>query len=62
VAEADTYLPFMETVPQDVYHLSNRLQTAAEYLAADKGDHLTLAMAGSVLRYAGLMRKPTFGK
>jgi hypothetical protein len=32
VAESDGYLPYMETVPQDVYHFTNKPQTQAEYL------------------------------
>ena len=31
VALADGYLPYMETVPQDVYHFSSRAASAAEY-------------------------------
>jgi hypothetical protein len=32
VAEAAGYLPYMESVPQDVYHFSNKAATQAEYL------------------------------
>ena len=31
VAVGDGYLPYMETVPQDVYHFSSRAASAAEY-------------------------------
>src|SRR5208283_3940499 len=44
VAESDGYLPYMETVPQDVYHFVNRRQTQAEYL----GD-VDLSHPGSLL-------------
>jgi hypothetical protein len=44
IAEADGYLPFMETVPQEVYHFSNKQQTQAEYL----GD-INLKHPGSLL-------------
>lgn len=50
-AEADGYEPFMESVPQDVYHFANRQQTGAEYL----GD-IDLAHPGSLL-----YEKKTFG-
>lgn len=43
-AEADGYEPYMESVPQDVYHFANRQQTAAEYL----GD-VDIARPGSLL-------------
>ena len=32
MAEADGYLPYMETVPQDVYHFTSKQQSQAEYL------------------------------
>jgi hypothetical protein len=51
VAIADGYLPYMESVPQDVYHFSNRELTAAEYM----GD-FDLAHPGSLL-----YEKKTFG-
>ena len=44
VAMADGYLPYMESVPQDVYHFSNRAATMAEYM----GD-FDLAHPGSLL-------------
>jgi hypothetical protein len=44
VAMADGYLPYMESVPQDVYHFSNRTATIAEYM----GD-FDLAHPGSLL-------------
>src|SRR5690242_17030683 len=50
-AEADGYLPYMESVPQDVYHFANQQQTAAEYL----GD-IDIARPGSLL-----YEKKTFG-
>jgi hypothetical protein len=50
-AMADGYLPYMESVPQDVYHFSNREATAAEYM----GD-FDLARPGSLL-----YEKKTFG-
>lgn len=43
-ALADGYLPYMESVPQDVYHFSNRAATVAEYM----GD-FDLARPGSLL-------------
>ena len=51
VAIADGYVPYMESVPQDVYHFSNRVATAAEYM----GD-FDLAHPGSLL-----YEKKTFG-
>lgn len=51
VAEADSYLPYMESVPQDVYHFSNKDQTQAEYL----GD-IDIKRPGSLL-----YEKKTFG-
>ena len=51
VAIADGYVPYMETVPQDVYHFSNRAATVAEYM----GD-FDLARPGSIL-----YEKKTFG-
>jgi hypothetical protein len=51
VAIADGYVPYMESVPQDVYHFANRAATAAEYL----GD-FDLAHPGSLL-----YEKKTFG-
>ena len=51
VAIADGYVPYMETVPQDVYHFSNRAATVAEYM----GD-FDLARPGSLL-----YEKKTFG-
>lgn len=50
-AEADGYLPYMESVPQDVYHFANHQQTAAEYL----GD-IDIARPGALL-----YEKKTFG-
>src|SRR5882757_4153116 len=50
-AIADGYVPYMESVPQDVYHFSNRELTAAEYM----GD-FDLARPGSLL-----YEKKTFG-
>lgn len=44
VAEADGYLPFMPTIPQDVYHFANRDETAREY----NGD-IDIAHPGSLL-------------
>jgi hypothetical protein len=44
VAIADGYVPYMESVPQDVYHFSNRAATMAEYM----GD-FDLARPGSLL-------------
>jgi hypothetical protein len=44
VAEADGYLPYMESVPQDVYHFTNASQTRAEWL----GD-IDLKRPGSLL-------------
>ncbi len=51
VAIADGYVPYMESVPQDVYHFSNRAATVAEYM----GD-FDLAHPGSLL-----YEKKTFG-
>ena len=51
VAIADGYLPYMESVPQDVYHFASRAATAAEYM----GD-FDLAHPGSLL-----YEKKTFG-
>ncbi len=51
VAIADGYVPYMESVPQDVYHFANRSATAAEYM----GD-FDLARPGSLL-----YEKKTFG-
>ena len=39
VALADGYLPYMETVPQDVYHFSSRAASAAEYAGDFDLDH-----------------------
>jgi hypothetical protein len=50
-AMADGYLPYMESVPQDVYHFSNREATASEYM----GD-FDLSRPGSLL-----YEKKTFG-
>ena len=50
-ALADGYEPYMESVPQDVYHFSNRAATMAEYM----GD-FDLARPGSLL-----YEKKTFG-
>jgi hypothetical protein len=50
-AIADGYVPYMETVPQDVYHFSNRAATVAEYM----GD-FDLVRPGSLL-----YEKKTFG-
>jgi hypothetical protein len=50
-AIADGYVPYMESVPQDVYHFSNREATASEYM----GD-FDLARPGSLL-----YEKKTFG-
>jgi hypothetical protein len=50
-ALADGYVPYMESVPQDVYHFSNRTATASEYM----GD-FDLARPGSLL-----YEKKTFG-
>jgi hypothetical protein len=44
VAIADGYKPYMESVPQDVYHFANRELTASEYM----GD-FDLAHPGSLL-------------
>jgi hypothetical protein len=44
VAIADGYEPYMESVPQDVYHFANKAATAAEYM----GD-FDLARPGSLL-------------
>src|SRR3984957_18983351 len=43
-AIADGYVPYMESVPQDVYHFANRTATASEYM----GD-FDLARPGSLL-------------
>src|SRR5579862_3107727 len=51
VAIADGYVPYMESVPQDVYHFANRVWTASEYM----GD-FDLAHPGSLL-----YEKKTFG-
>jgi hypothetical protein len=51
VAIADGYVPYMESVPQDVYHFANRQATASEYM----GD-FDLAHPGSLL-----YEKKTFG-
>ena len=51
VAIADGYVPYMESVPQDVYHFANRSATASEYM----GD-FDLARPGSLL-----YEKKTFG-
>jgi hypothetical protein len=51
VAIADGYVPYMESVPQDVYHFSNRAATVAEYM----GD-FDLSRPGSLL-----YEKKTFG-
>jgi hypothetical protein len=51
VAIADGYVPYMEQVPQDVYHFANRISTASEYM----GD-FDLAHPGSLL-----YEKKTFG-
>jgi hypothetical protein len=51
VAEADGYLPYMESVPQDVYHFTSKTQSQAEYL----GD-VDLKRPGSLL-----YEKKTFG-
>ncbi|HXN14711.1 MAG TPA: hypothetical protein VN865_16465 [Candidatus Acidoferrales bacterium] len=50
-AIADGYQPYMESVPQDVYHFANRERTASEYM----GD-FDLARPGSLL-----YEKKTFG-
>jgi hypothetical protein len=50
-AIADGYVPYMEQVPQDVYHFSNRAATMSEYM----GD-FDLARPGSLL-----YEKKTFG-
>ena len=50
-AIADGYVPYMESVPQDVYHFANRTATASEYM----GD-FDLARPGSLL-----YEKKTFG-
>jgi len=44
VASADGYVPYMESVPQDVYHFASKSATVAEYL----GD-FDLARPGSLL-------------
>jgi hypothetical protein len=44
LAEADDYLPYMPSVPQDVYHFANRAQTGREYAGA-----FDLAHPGSLL-------------
>jgi hypothetical protein len=44
VALADGYVPYMEQVPQDVYHFANRISTVSEYM----GD-FDLAHPGSLL-------------
>jgi len=44
MAEVDGYVPFMPSVPQDVYHFANRERTGAEYM----GD-FDLARPGSLL-------------
>ncbi len=51
VAIADGYVPYMEQVPQDVYHFSNRAATMSEYM----GD-FDVAHPGSLL-----YEKKTFG-
>ena len=51
VAIADGYVPYMESVPQDVYHFANRSATVSEYM----GD-FDLARPGSLL-----YEKKTFG-
>jgi hypothetical protein len=51
VAIADGYVPYMESVPQDVYHFANRQATESEYM----GD-FDLARPGSLL-----YEKKTFG-
>ena len=51
VAIADGYVPYMESVPQDIYHFANRSATASEYM----GD-FNLARPGSLL-----YEKKTFG-
>lgn len=51
VAEANGYLPYMQSVPQDVYHFSSKQATQAEYL----GD-ADLKHPGSLL-----YEKKTFG-
>ena len=51
VAEADGYLPYMESVPQDVYHFSNKAVTADEYAGDSDYKH-----PGSLL-----YEKKTFG-
>lgn len=51
VAIADGYEPYMESVPQDVYHFANRELTVSEYM----GD-FDLARPGSLL-----YEKKTFG-
>ncbi|HLI81563.1 MAG TPA: hypothetical protein VKV03_16360 [Candidatus Binataceae bacterium] len=51
IAEADGYLPYMESVPQDVYHFTGKTQSQAEYL----GD-IDLKHPGSLL-----YEKKTFG-
>src|SRR5260221_2863179 len=50
-AIADGYVPYMESVPQDVYHFSNRELTASEYMG-----EFDLARPGSLL-----YEKKTFG-
>jgi hypothetical protein len=51
VAQADGYLPYMEKVPQDVYHFTSKQQTQAEYLGDPDLKH-----PGSLL-----YEKKTFG-
>lgn len=51
VAEADGYQPFMESLPQDVYHFVNQQLTQAEYLGDPDLNH-----PGSLL-----YEKKTFG-
>ncbi|MGH7865743.1 MAG: hypothetical protein ACREQB_12190 [Candidatus Binataceae bacterium] len=51
LAIADAYIPFMPTIPQDVFHFSSREITTAEYL----GD-FDLVRPGSLL-----YKKKTFG-
>jgi hypothetical protein len=51
IAVAESYEPFMPSVPQDVYHFSSREQTFAEYMG-----EFDLARPGSLL-----YKKKTFG-
>ncbi|MGH7949636.1 MAG: hypothetical protein ACREQF_10455 [Candidatus Binataceae bacterium] len=51
VAIADGYIPFMPTIPQDVFHFSSREITTAEYLG-----EFDLVRPGSLL-----YKKKTFG-